>query len=48
MPSEWFGFLRRAQSLAIFIAPSLASVPELQKKEYRRSPGVTMASRWLR
>ena len=33
MPSVWFGFLRRAHSLAIFIAPSLASVPELQKKE---------------
>ena len=45
MPRVWFGFLRRAHSLASFMAPSLASVPELQKKEYRRSPGVTVASR---
>ena len=44
MPFVWFAFLRLACSFASFSAPSLASVPELQKNVYRSSPGVTMPS----
>ena len=48
MPLVWSFLRRHAYSLASFMAPSLASVPELQKNEYCRSPGVTIASRWAR
>ena len=44
MPLPWFAFLRLAFSLASLSAPSFASVPELQKNEYCRSPGVSFAS----
>ena len=44
MPLLWLAFLRLPCSLASLRAPSLASVPELQKKVYCRSPGVSMAS----